>query len=242
MDYDEGDEDFDEHPLQQQEGDRGAEAGVLCCHLPECPSTLRGGNSCCLYYPKAGESLRLMLRYCGSYIGVRIGNHTQNSHIKWIDELWELHMPGNPFKNVGIAGNGEIILIVGEPCSDADTLLQVAGQDFVGEGNQIAERVDLIVASPKIINEKTIMPLHFTIETEIFNGRTTARKTERTQNSPPQRLQLANSSVSSSSRPPAHNRSQQQNRELRVSAPERIAIPGSANRRGEAFGANARPR
>nr|GMC99807.1 peroxisomal membrane protein 11A [Ipomoea batatas] len=54
-------------------------------------------------------------------------------------------------------------------------------------------------------------------------------------------MQLANSSVSSSSRPPAHNRSQQQNRELRVSAPERIAIPGSANRRGETFGATARP-
>nr|GMD12857.1 GTP pyrophosphokinase [Ipomoea batatas] len=70
MDYDEDGEDCDEHPLQRREGDRGAEAGVLCRHLPECSSALRSNNSYCLYYPKAGESLRLMLRYCASYTDV----------------------------------------------------------------------------------------------------------------------------------------------------------------------------
>nr|GMC64502.1 transmembrane 9 superfamily member 8-like [Ipomoea batatas] len=44
----------------------------------------------------------------------RICNRTQDSQIKLIDELWELHLPGNPFKNARIAGNGEIKLIVGE--------------------------------------------------------------------------------------------------------------------------------
>nr|GMD31307.1 GTP pyrophosphokinase [Ipomoea batatas] len=114
MDYDEDREDCDEHPLQRREGDRGAEAGVLCRHLPECSSALRSNNSYCLYYPKAGESLRLMLRYCASYTDVRICNRTQDSQIKLIDELWELHLPGNPFKNARIPGNGEIKLIVGE--------------------------------------------------------------------------------------------------------------------------------
>ncbi|KAF9588217.1 hypothetical protein IFM89_008287 [Coptis chinensis] len=31
---------------------------------------LNGGSSCCSYYPKAVESLRLMLRYCASYTSV----------------------------------------------------------------------------------------------------------------------------------------------------------------------------
>nr|GMD36216.1 probable GTP diphosphokinase RSH3, chloroplastic isoform X3 [Ipomoea batatas] len=38
----------------------------------------------------------------------------KDSQIKLIDELWELHLPGNPFKNARIPGNGEIKLIVGE--------------------------------------------------------------------------------------------------------------------------------
>ncbi|KAK6265000.1 Wall-associated receptor kinase [Theobroma cacao] len=44
-------------------------ASYLCRHLPECASAL-GGSSCCSYYPKATESLRLMLKYCASYTGV----------------------------------------------------------------------------------------------------------------------------------------------------------------------------
>lgn len=44
-------------------------ASYLCRHLPECASAL-GGSSCCSYYPKATESLRLMLKYCVSYTSV----------------------------------------------------------------------------------------------------------------------------------------------------------------------------
>lgn len=44
-------------------------ASYLCRHLPECASAL-GGSSCCSYYPKATESLRLMLKYCASYTSV----------------------------------------------------------------------------------------------------------------------------------------------------------------------------
>uniref|UniRef100_A0A5B7BVD3 Wall-associated receptor kinase galacturonan-binding domain-containing protein n=1 Tax=Davidia involucrata TaxID=16924 RepID=A0A5B7BVD3_DAVIN len=44
-------------------------ASYLCRHLPECASAL-GGSSCCAYYPKATESLRLMLKYCASYTSV----------------------------------------------------------------------------------------------------------------------------------------------------------------------------
>ncbi|KAL6990750.1 hypothetical protein U1Q18_008871 [Sarracenia purpurea var. burkii] len=47
-------------------------ASYLCRHLPECASALGGGggSSCCSYYPKATESLRLMLKYCSSYTSV----------------------------------------------------------------------------------------------------------------------------------------------------------------------------
>ncbi|XP_038895075.1 uncharacterized protein LOC120083395 [Benincasa hispida] len=44
-------------------------ASYLCRHLPECGGGL-GAASCCSYYPKATESLRLMLRYCSSYTSV----------------------------------------------------------------------------------------------------------------------------------------------------------------------------
>ncbi|XP_059439652.1 uncharacterized protein LOC132172207 [Corylus avellana] len=44
-------------------------ASYLCRHLPKCPSAL-GGGSCCSYYPKATESLRLMLKYCASFTSV----------------------------------------------------------------------------------------------------------------------------------------------------------------------------
>ncbi|XP_010057906.2 uncharacterized protein LOC104445690 [Eucalyptus grandis] len=44
-------------------------SSYLCRHLPQCPSALRS-SSCCSYYPKATESLRLMLRYCASYTSV----------------------------------------------------------------------------------------------------------------------------------------------------------------------------
>nr|GMD16246.1 GTP pyrophosphokinase [Ipomoea batatas] len=130
MDYDEDGEDCDEHPLQRREGDRGAEAGVLCRHLPECSSALRSNNSYCLYYPKAGgvaEANAALLRVVHGRVVAELGatlafnqlpyricNRTQDSQIKLIDELWELHLPGNPFKNARIPGNGEIKLIVGE--------------------------------------------------------------------------------------------------------------------------------
>ncbi|KAF3451746.1 hypothetical protein FNV43_RR07842 [Rhamnella rubrinervis] len=45
-------------------------SSYLCRHLPECGSALGGGTSCCSYYPKATESLRLMLKYCASYTSV----------------------------------------------------------------------------------------------------------------------------------------------------------------------------
>ncbi|KAJ7946319.1 Wall-associated receptor kinase-like [Quillaja saponaria] len=44
-------------------------ASYLCRHLPECAYVL-GTSSCCSYYPKATESLRLMLKYCASYTSV----------------------------------------------------------------------------------------------------------------------------------------------------------------------------
>ncbi|XP_004507668.1 wall-associated receptor kinase 2 [Cicer arietinum] len=44
-------------------------ASYLCRHLPVC-SFAMSGSSCCSYYPKATESLRLMLQYCTSYTSV----------------------------------------------------------------------------------------------------------------------------------------------------------------------------
>lgn len=44
-------------------------ASYLCRHLPMCSFAMRG-SSCCSYYPKATESLRLMLMYCSSYASV----------------------------------------------------------------------------------------------------------------------------------------------------------------------------
>ncbi|XP_009598820.1 LEAF RUST 10 DISEASE-RESISTANCE LOCUS RECEPTOR-LIKE PROTEIN KINASE-like 2.7 [Nicotiana tabacum] len=44
-------------------------SSYLCRHMPECPSALRS-SSCCSYYPKATESLRLMLKHCASYTSV----------------------------------------------------------------------------------------------------------------------------------------------------------------------------
>lgn len=51
-------------------------ASYLCRHLPECSSALTQ-SSCCSYYPKATESLRLMLKYCASYTSIywrNVGN------------------------------------------------------------------------------------------------------------------------------------------------------------------------
>lgn len=48
-------------------------ASYLCRHLPGgCESALVGGPavSCCSYYPKSTESLRMMLRYCATYTSV----------------------------------------------------------------------------------------------------------------------------------------------------------------------------
>lgn len=44
-------------------------SSYLCRHLPECASALRS-SSCCSYYPKATESLRLMLKHCSTYTSV----------------------------------------------------------------------------------------------------------------------------------------------------------------------------
>ncbi|KAJ4808215.1 wall-associated receptor kinase galacturonan-binding protein [Rhynchospora pubera] len=46
-------------------------SGYLCRNLPSCPNAILENNiSCCTYYPKASESLRLMLKHCESYTGV----------------------------------------------------------------------------------------------------------------------------------------------------------------------------
>ncbi|XP_072965254.1 uncharacterized protein [Typha angustifolia] len=46
-------------------------AGYLCRNLPECPDKLAEMNvTCCSYYPKASESLRVMLQHCESYTSV----------------------------------------------------------------------------------------------------------------------------------------------------------------------------
>ncbi|OIT26357.1 PREDICTED: uncharacterized protein LOC109215408 [Nicotiana attenuata] len=44
-------------------------SSYLCRHLPECANGLRS-SSCCSYYPKATESLRLMLKHCATYTSV----------------------------------------------------------------------------------------------------------------------------------------------------------------------------
>lgn len=44
-------------------------ASYLCRHLPGCASAL-GSSSCCAYYPKATESLRMMLKYCAGYTSI----------------------------------------------------------------------------------------------------------------------------------------------------------------------------
>ncbi|CAN1811250.1 hypothetical protein LINPERHAP1_LOCUS26172 [Linum perenne] len=45
-------------------------ASYLCRHLPQCPSANLPATSCCSYFPKATESLRLMLKYCATYTSV----------------------------------------------------------------------------------------------------------------------------------------------------------------------------
>ncbi|KAL8505804.1 hypothetical protein ACS0TY_016871 [Phlomoides rotata] len=44
-------------------------SSYLCRNLPECSSALRG-SSCCSYYPKGSESLRMMLKHCATYTGI----------------------------------------------------------------------------------------------------------------------------------------------------------------------------
>ncbi|PIN00542.1 hypothetical protein CDL12_26959 [Handroanthus impetiginosus] len=44
-------------------------SSYLCRHLPECSSALHG-SSCCSYYPKGSESLRMMLKHCATYTSV----------------------------------------------------------------------------------------------------------------------------------------------------------------------------
>lgn len=44
-------------------------SSYLCRHLPGCSSVLRS-SSCCSYYPKGRESLRMMLKHCTTYTSV----------------------------------------------------------------------------------------------------------------------------------------------------------------------------
>ncbi|KAL7103650.1 hypothetical protein ACP275_08G192400 [Erythranthe tilingii] len=45
-------------------------SSFLCRHLPECDSSVLSGRSCCSYYPKRSESLRMMLKHCATYASV----------------------------------------------------------------------------------------------------------------------------------------------------------------------------
>ncbi|THU49866.1 hypothetical protein C4D60_Mb06t14080 [Musa balbisiana] len=46
-------------------------AAYLCRNPPECPDALADRRtSCCSYYPKASESLRLLLQHCSTYASV----------------------------------------------------------------------------------------------------------------------------------------------------------------------------
>ncbi|KAJ4915655.1 hypothetical protein Rs2_01205 [Raphanus sativus] len=45
-------------------------SSYLCRHLPGCGSALGSRVSCCSYYPKATQSLRLMLQNCATYTSV----------------------------------------------------------------------------------------------------------------------------------------------------------------------------
>ncbi|KAJ0248102.1 GUB_WAK_bind domain-containing protein [Hirschfeldia incana] len=45
-------------------------SSYLCRHLPECGPVLGSRVSCCSYYPKATQSLRLMLQNCATYTSV----------------------------------------------------------------------------------------------------------------------------------------------------------------------------
>ncbi|KFK43456.1 hypothetical protein AALP_AA1G127600 [Arabis alpina] len=45
-------------------------SSYLCRHLPGCGSALGSRVSCCSYYPKATQSLRLMLENCATYTSV----------------------------------------------------------------------------------------------------------------------------------------------------------------------------
>ncbi|XP_038712624.1 uncharacterized protein LOC120006612 isoform X2 [Tripterygium wilfordii] len=53
-------------------------SSYLCRHLPECASAL-STSSCCSYFPKATESMRLMLKYCSSYTSVYWKSNGENS-------------------------------------------------------------------------------------------------------------------------------------------------------------------
>ncbi|KAH6775617.1 wall-associated receptor kinase galacturonan-binding protein [Perilla frutescens var. hirtella] len=44
-------------------------SSYLCRHLPDCTTGLHG-SSCCSYYPKGSESLRMMLKHCSTYTSV----------------------------------------------------------------------------------------------------------------------------------------------------------------------------
>eukprot|EP00252_Welwitschia_mirabilis_P021378 TRINITY_DN5473_c0_g1_i1.p1 TRINITY_DN5473_c0_g1~~TRINITY_DN5473_c0_g1_i1.p1 ORF type:complete len:350 (-),score=27.27 TRINITY_DN5473_c0_g1_i1:466-1515(-) len=42
----------------------------LCLNLPACPRSLPAHVSCCSYFPRTSDSIRLMLQYCKSYTSI----------------------------------------------------------------------------------------------------------------------------------------------------------------------------
>ncbi|KAK9681519.1 hypothetical protein RND81_10G008000 [Saponaria officinalis] len=49
-------------------------ASYLCRHLPQCALNVLNKASCCSYYPKATESLRMMLKHCPTYTSIHWNN------------------------------------------------------------------------------------------------------------------------------------------------------------------------
>lgn len=45
-------------------------SSYLCRHLPQCAPNALKDSSCCSYYPKATESLRMMLKHCATYTSI----------------------------------------------------------------------------------------------------------------------------------------------------------------------------
>lgn len=93
----------------------------LCRNTPECPDDAgraMSAASCCSYYPKASESLRLMLRFCTTYTSIywrTVGLHFS---------------PNDQVPEYGIRIDFEIPLTTGcLQCQDAERLGGICGFD-----------------------------------------------------------------------------------------------------------------